>query len=232
MRSAMRTEQSDRAGRFARLVSEFNLRPDRYVDPSWPAGMWPSPWNEIVRFRERGARVLANALLAAVDVPVDDTGAAQCEFEFAAREGRLALLPREPLLELAGLCGLCLHKAWLKSDVTRGVEKAMLAEFGAQTMAFVRERTPPFDAISETLEPVQRYPKLVVQKIRARGARLLLDFVASTSRPVLARMRLKLPRIADVQPEYRLNDAQRDELAELLYLCLIPERLQAWDWLF
>ena len=61
---------------------------------------------------------------------------------------------------------------------------------------------------------------------------MLLDFIAPAGNPVFARTRLKLPRIADVQPAYRLNDAQRSELAELLFLCLIPERLRAWDWLF
>ncbi|WP_206951736.1 bcscK [Trinickia acidisoli] len=220
-------------GRFAKLVAEFNLRPDRYVDPSWPLGIWPAPWNEIARFGERGRRVLARALFETVGLHEDASGNVQADYDFASRDKRLALLPREAFEQLARLCGLCLHKSWLASgEVTRGVEKAMQLGFGAETIAFVRKETPPFDAVSETLEPMRRYPKLVVQKIGARGARLLLDFIAPAGMPVFSRTRLKLPRIADVQPAYRLNDTQRAELAELLFLCLIPERLRAWDWLF
>jgi len=220
-------------GRFARLVADFNLRPDLYVDPSWPLGIWPTPWNDVGRFGERGRRVLARALLDKVGLHEDDTGALPADYDFEAREKRLALLPRDAFESLAQLCGLCLHKSWLLSDeVTRAAEKALQIGFGPETMAFVRKETPPFDAVSETLEPMRRYPKLVVQKVKARGARLLLDFIAPAGNPVFARTRLKLPRLADVQPAYRLNDAQRSELAELLFLCLIPERLRAWDWLF
>ncbi|CAB3714578.1 bcscK [Trinickia soli] len=220
-------------GRFARLIADFNLRPDEYVDPSWPLGIWPAPWNDMARFGDRGKRVLARALLDKVGLQPDAAGAVPADYDFGGREKRLALLPRDAFGELAKLCGLCLHKSWLlSSDVTRGVEKTLQLHFGAQTMAFVRKETPPFDAVSETLEPMRRYPKLVVQKIGARGARLLLDFIAPAGLPVFARTRLKLPRIADVQPAYRLGDDQRSELAELLFLCLIPERLRAWDWLF
>lgn len=220
-------------GRFARLIADFNLRPDEYVDPSWPLGIWPAPWNDMARFGERGKRVLARALLDKVGLQPDAAGAVPADYDFDGREKRLALLPRDAFEELAQLCGLCLHKSWLlSSDVTRGVEKTLQLHFGSQTMAFVRKETPPFDAVSETLEPMRRYPKLVVQKIGARGARLLLDFIAPAGLPVFARTRLKLPRIADVQPAYRLGDDQRSELAELLFLCLIPERLRAWDWLF
>lgn len=220
-------------GRFAHLVAEFNLRPDRYVDPSWPIGIWPAPWNEIERFGARGRSVLARALFDTVGLKEDETGHVPADYDFASRDKRLALLPRDAFADLARLCGLCLHKSWLaSSEVTRGVEKALQLDFGPETMAFVRGQTPPFDAVSETLEPMRRYPKLVVQKIGARGARLLLDFIAPAGMPVYARTRLKLPRIADVQPAYRLGDAQRAELAEVLFLCLIPERLRAWDWLF
>lgn len=220
-------------GRFARLVAEFNLYPDRYVDPSWPLGIWPAPWNEIERFGERGRRVLARALFETVGLQRNESGDVPADYDFGSRDKRLALLPRDAFEQLASLCGLCLHKSWLESgEVTRGVEKALQLGFGPETMAFARNETPPFDAVSETLEPMRRYPKLVVQKIGARGARLLLDFLAPAGLPVYARTRLKLPRLADVQPAYRLGDAQRAELAELLFLCLIPERLRAWDWLF
>lgn len=221
------------SGRLAQLVAEFNLRPDCYTDPSWPAGIWPAPWNELARFGERGRAVLARPLFGAAGLVPDASGAAPVDYDFASRDKRLALLPRDALARLAGLAGLCLHKRWLcDASLTRGTDKALHATFGAQTLSFVRNDTPPFDAIGETLDAVRRYPKLVVQKIGARGARLLLDFVASAGTPVAARMRLKLPRIADVQPAYRLNDAQRQEVAELLFLCLIPERLCEWDWLF
>lgn len=228
-----RWRASANRARFAQLVAQFNLRPDRYVDPSWPAGIWPSPWNEIERFGERGRRVLARALFHTVGLQADEWGAVPADYDFASRDKRLALLPREVFERLAQLCGLCLHKSWLMSgELTRGVEKVLQLSFGAETISFVRNETPPFDAVSETLESMRRYPKLVVQKIGARGARLLLDFIEPCGVPVFARTRLKLPRLADVQPAYRLGEAQRDELAELLFLCLIPERLRAWDWLF
>lgn len=227
----MRTEAEVRAAQLARLISEFNLRPDRYVDPSWPSGIWPAPWNDLGRFGERGRAVLARSVLGAAN-GVAETGEILTDYDFASRDKRLALLPREALASLAQLCGLCLHKPWLTGGLTRRIEKNLQKEFGSETLLFVRGHTPPFDAIGETLDPVRRYPKLVAQKIRARGGRLLLDYVAPAGAAVLSRMRLKLTRVADVQPGYRLSDAQRDEFAELIFMCLIPERLRSWDWLF
>jgi type III secretion protein K len=217
-----------------RLACEFNLRPERSIHPSrWPAA-WPARYRDMALFGERGRRVVAAYLLAQAGLAErhEIYGEFHCEFSFDSRAARLALLPPAALMRLGDALGLVLHRAWLTESGSRRVDKVIAAGFGGETLDFVLQRTPPFDAFGETLEPLKTQPKLLVDNIRQRGARLLTDFVAPAGAPVQRRMRLKLPLQLDAAPAYLMNPAQRRQVSELLFLCLIPERLPSWDWLF
>lgn len=213
-----------------RLACEFNLRPERTIHPSrWPAA-WPARYRDMALFGERGRHVVAAYLLAQAGLA--DGREIDCEFRFDSRAARLALLPPAALMRLGDALGLVLYRTWLTESGSRRVDKVIAAGFGGEALDFVLQRTPPFDAFGETPELLKTQPKLLVDNIRQRGARLLTDFVAPAGAPIQRRMRLKLPIQLDAAPPYLMNAAQRRQVAELLFLCLIPERLPSWDWLF
>jgi len=209
-----------------RLACAFNFRPDDYIHPSrWPVE-WPLPYRDASIFQERGRRALAAGLLAYAGV------AEAYDFHFATRAARLALLPPAALMRLADGLGIALYLSWLTESGSRRVDRTITAAFGGDALDFAFERMPRFDAFGETLEPVKSQPKQLVARIRHRGGRLLTDFVAPYGDPLLQRLRLKLSVEIDAEPPYLMSTAQREQVAELLFICLIPERLSTWDWLF
>lgn len=215
-----------RAARLYRLAVEFNLRPDRYIDPSWLPHDWPARYRDFAAFGERGRAVLARHLLAQNGL------AERYVFGFGSLVARLALIERSALTTLAAYCGLMLHRAWLQEAPNWRTHSVLVDAFGYNAMPFVLDRAPPFDAIGESLEPFRQTPRAAVDAIRQRGARLLLDFVAPEGDAIIERMRLKFARGVSEQPAYGLSPVHRQHLAELIFLCLIPERLAQWDWLF
>ncbi|ATG21667.1 hypothetical protein LMG18090_04399 [Ralstonia mannitolilytica] len=215
--------------RLAGLVATFNLRPDRYIDPSWLPADWPLPLRDPARYGEAGRAVLARALLQAHHLDEE------WDYDFAPVDKRIALLPGDALEHMAVCCGLCLHRQWLReADVPRKTRQAIDLAFGAPLMVFALERMPAFEAVAETLQTQRQHPRLAVETLRARGRRLLTDFLAPFGPAVLRRLALKFPRNAGGadRPPYLLGRTQRAELGELLRLSLIPEQVPAWDWLF
>jgi type III secretion protein K len=65
-----------------------------------------------------------------------------------------------------------------------------------------------------------------------RGCRLLLAALAGEGEPIVRSAQRKLPRRVSQRALPVLQAAQRAELSELMLLCLVPERLPEWDWLF
>lgn len=209
-----------------RLVCQFNLRPDSYIDASWMPQAWPEPWRDPARFGPRGRAALARALSARLGLE------GKTCFDFSRDADRLALLPPDALARLAAYCGLVLHRASLEEFAGRRMQRALGEAFGADAMTFLTRRIPPFDAISESIESVRHYPELVVTRVHDRGARLLLDFLAPGGTALGERAQLKFARRVTELPPYLLNAAHRQQVGELIFLCLIPERLGEWDWLF
>jgi len=212
--------------RMHRLAVEFNLRPDRYISADWLPDDWPARHRDIEAFGERGRAVLASALLARLG-----PGAAPV-FAFGSRVARIALLDRDALATLGAYCGLMLHRAWLREAANWRAQSALVDAFGHSAMPFVLERAPPFEAISETLDAYRRTPHDAIDAIRRRGCRLVYDFVAAEHEQLAPRLALKFPRTLAAQAPYGLSVKHRQHLAELIFLCLIPERLAQWDWLF
>lgn len=212
--------------RMHRLAVEFNLRPDCYIGVDWLPDEWPARYRDLTVFGARGRAVLATALLARLGP------GAPSVFAFGSRTARLALLDRAALATLGAYCGLMLHRAWLRDAANWRTHPALVDAFGHSAMPFVLNRAPPFDAIRETLEPYRRAPHEAVEVIRRRGCRLLFDFIVAEHAQVASRLALKFPRTLSSQPTYGLNTQHRQHLAELIFLCLIPERFAQWDWLF
>lgn len=212
---------------FYRMVCEFNLRPDTYLHVTRVPSAWPDAYRQLSRFGDAGRRLIARHLL-------DAHGVAQLtDFDAATPSARLALLPGAALEQLASFAGLLLHRNWLRDALhVRRVRTEVAAKLGADALELTLERAPEFGVLGETLEPWRNDPAMLPAVIRARGGRLLADFVAAAGVSVERRARLKFNRAIDDEAPYLLNHAQRDQFGELLFLFLIPERFAAWDWLF
>ncbi|KVN62478.1 SctK family type III secretion system sorting platform protein [Burkholderia stagnalis] len=216
-----------RRGAFYGLVCDFNLRPDRYLHVTRVPADWPARYRSPDAFGAAGRKLVARHLLDAHGV------AQRHDFDAANPCARLALLPGAALEQLASYAGLMLHRAWLRDALpVRRIRAEIAAKFGGDALDLALERAPAFDALAETLEPWRGEPAALPAAIRARGGRLLADFIGASGDAVARRVRLKFNRAIDDEAPYWLNRAQRDQFGELLFLFLIPERLASWDWLF
>jgi type III secretion protein K len=216
-----------RLSAFYRLVCEFNLHPDRYVHLTRLPGEWPVRFRSLEAFGPSGRKLLARYLLEVNGV------ANQHDFVVATSCARLALLPGTVLEQLAVYAGLLLHREWLRDALTvRRIRVEVAAKLGGDLLELALKRSPAFGALTETLEPWRADPAALPGVIRARGGRILADFIEVAGHAVARRARLKFNRAIDDEAPYWLNRAQRDQLGELLFLFFIPERFASWDWLF
>ncbi|MBU9665475.1 Yop proteins translocation protein K [Burkholderia multivorans] len=216
-----------RRAAFHALVCEFNLRPDRYLHVTRVPDDWPARYRSPDAFGAAGRKLLARHLLAVHGV------AGRHDFDVANACARVALLPGAALEQLATYAGLLLHRGWLRDALTvRRIRAEVAAKLGGDALTLALERAPEFGALADTLEPWRVEPAMLPGVIRARGGRLLADFIGAAGDAVARRVRLKFNRAVDDEAPYWLNRAQRDQFGELLFLFLIPERLASWDWLF
>ncbi|AOL07395.1 SctK family type III secretion system sorting platform protein [Burkholderia contaminans] len=216
-----------RRAAFHALVCDFNLRPDRYLHVTRVPADWPARYRSPDAFGAAGRKLLARHLLALNGV------ADRHDFDVANPCARLALLPGAALEHLAAYAGLLLHRAWLRDALAaRRIRAEVAAKLGADALELALERAPEFGTLADTLEPWRADPAALPAVIRARGGRLLADFIGVAGDAVARRTRLKFHRAIDDEAPYWLNRAQRDQFGELMFLFLIPERLASWDWLF
>lgn len=211
---------------FYRMVCEFNLRPDTYLHVTRIPADWPAAYRHVSRFDDAGRRLIARHLLSL-------HCAEQTDFDASTPLARLALLPGAALEQLASYAGLLLHRVWLRDALQqRRVRAEIVGKLSADALELTLERAPEFGALGETLEPWRDDPAALPPLIRARGGRLLADFIGAAGDAVARRVTLKFNLAIDSEAPYLLNHAQRDQLGELLFLFLIPERFATWDWLF
>ncbi|WP_227747035.1 SctK family type III secretion system sorting platform protein [Paraburkholderia franconis] len=211
---------------FYRMVCEFNLRPDTYLHVTRIPADWPVAYRHISRFDDAGRRLIARHLLSL-------HRAERTDFDASTPLARLALLPGAALEQLASYAGLLLHRVWLRDALQqRRVRAEIVGKLSADALELTLERAPEFGALGETLEPWRDDPAALPALIRARGGRLLADFIGAAGEAVARRVTLKFNLAIDSEAPYLLNSAQRDQLGELLFLFLIPERFATWDWLF
>jgi type III secretion protein K len=205
-----------------RLVCEFNLRPDGYVDRSWLPGDWPEPYREPGQFGDRARAVLAKQILATAGL------AQQFDFDFAAPEKRVAIAPdafAQPNIAAVHARG-CAAGARSRADLRRRGRHS-----GETPYPFVMKLRPIFAPYAPRVL-AQGISGVCREQVRERGYRVLLSFLSGSSTAVFGRFRLKLPKRVAELPLPALEVEQTQQVTELMLLCIIPERLGEWDWLF
>jgi type III secretion protein K len=144
---------------------------------------------------------------------------------------RIALLDGASLRRVAAYTGLAAHKPLLQLRGTGRQLRRQAERIDTGAADFVVRRMPALSELQLNNAPLQERPIAVGRVLMKRGYRLLLGTVAGEGDALLRRVRLKLPRQACAAPPV-LSQRQRDQLQELMLMCIVPERLPQWDWLF
>ncbi|AKJ32079.1 SctK family type III secretion system sorting platform protein [Caldimonas brevitalea] len=208
-----------------RLVTRFNLHPELDLHPSWLPTSWPVRHRRVQRYGPGGQAVLAELLRRRQPEGVD--------YNFDSRLKRLVLLDAASLRRLAAYCGLCAHLPLLR--VRGGLAHQLRRQarrYDDDAVEFVLERVPQLTALKMSSTSLQERPIAAGRVIVNRGYRLLRSLVASEGEAVLQRLQHKLPRRVSLLPAPALQAQQQQQLVELLLLCIVPERVPQWDWLF
>lgn len=203
-----------------RLVA-LNLHPEADLHPSWLPADWPARHR---RFGPAGRAVLGEVLRR--------QGAPAPVWDFDEPARRLALLDGPGLRRLAVYCGFAVHRAAFRQ---RGLSRALERQarrYDTDAVPFIVDRLPHLDQFAMNLRDLEMRPSGAGHVVVERGHRLLLATVAATDDVVAGHVRRKLPKRFADRPLPPLRAAQRAQLLEVMLLCIVPERLPQWDWLF
>lgn len=206
-------------------VLAFNLHPVQHLHPSWLPPDWPARHRRLERFGPGAQAVLGDCLRRW-------QGALPQAFDFDAPLRRIALLDGRALRRVAAYCGFATHRAAFGLRGTGSVLRRQARRYDADAAQFVQKRMPALDAFAMNTAALEARPAGAGHLVVARGYRLLLALLAGEGEPLLQRVRHKLPRHASRAALPELRPAQQAQLAELVLLCIVPERLPEWDWLF
>lgn len=210
-----------------RLAMRQHLHPEAELHPSWLPPAWPLKHRRIASLGPGGRAVLGELLRRR-----DGLGR-EADYLYDARCKRLALMDGPSLRKLAALTGWCAHAPLLLQRGALGAQlRRQAARYGDDLEDFVRERVPRLTALRMDPQPLEQNPLGAGRAVVLRGHRLLLGTVAAEGAAPLERVRRKLPhRLAGLRLP-TLNTTQRAQVEELMLLCIVPERLPQWDWLF
>ncbi|KQW02542.1 hypothetical protein [Rhizobacter sp. Root1221] len=213
--------QSPHALLLAQRLVALNLHPEQDLHPSWlPAG-WPARHR---RFGAAGRAVLGDVLRAA-DAPPP-------VWSFDDPAERLALVDGPSLRRLAAYCGFAVHRpAFRQRGLARALER-QARRYDADAVPFVLDRLPHLDHFAMNLRDLEARPSGAGHLVVDRGHRLLLAALSGTGEVLSGHVRRKLPRRVSSRPLPVLRPAQQAQLIEVILLCIVPERLPQWDWLF
>lgn len=208
-----------------RLVTRFNLHPEQDLHPSWLPPEWPARYRGTQRFGEAGQALLAELLRSRA-------GMVAGEYNFDSRLRRLALLDAGSLRRLAAYCGLCAHKPLFKQRGVSAQLRRMARRLDDDAVDFVLDRVPQMTELRMDAHSLQERPLSTGRTVWNRGYRLLMAAVAPEGETVLRRVQRKLPRRVASLSVPALGARQSAQLTEVMLLCIVPERLPQWDWLF
>ena len=210
-----------------RLAVRHNLHPEDELHPSWLPADWPARHRSAARFGPAGRAVLGE-LLRARGI-VDDA----MDFQFDSQLKRLGLMDAASLRRLALYCGFAVHKPLFSLRGGLGAQVRRQARRVADdAVDFVLDRVPQLTQIRVETQGLQQRPLSAGRVMAQRGYRLLVGAVASEGPMALQRLQRKLPRRVSQLRVPPLQPRQLDQLRELMLLCIVPERLPQWDWLF
>jgi len=205
----------------ARRLVALNLHPEVDLHPSWLPADWPARHR---RFGVAGRIALCEVLGArGVPPPV---------WTFDEPLHRLALFDGPSLRRLAVYCGLAVHRTALRQ---RGLGRSLdrqARRYDRDAVPFVLDRLPHLDQFAMNLHDLEARPAGAGHLVVERGHRLLLATLAGAGDAVSGHVRRKLPRRLSLRPLPALRPAQQAQLTELMLLCIVPERMPQWDWLF
>ena len=206
-----------------RVVARHHLHPELDLHPSWLPADWPARHRRIEQLGPSGRAVLGQLLRR--DAPEPDWN-----FDSTAR--RLALLDMPSLRRLAAYTGLGAHKPLFRGRGVGSQLRRQARRFDADGADFVIDRMPQLPDLRMNPRRLQERPAAAGRVAMERGYRLLLATVAPEGAATLARVQRKLPRRIAALPLPPLGALSRVQLRELMLLCIVPERLPQWDWLF
>jgi len=209
------------------LAMRLNLHPEADLHPSWLPPSWPSRHRRLRRFGPAGQEVLSQLLRRRDGLGLEP------DYAFDSRLKRLLLLDSVSLRRAAALAGFSAHATLLKprGPVANQLRR-QARRYGEDMEAFLAERVPRLSEIRMNPAVLQQRPISLGRVVVNRGYRLLMGTLAGEGEAVLERARRKLPYRASLLRVPALQPAQRAQVEELLLLCIVPERLPQWDWLF
>jgi type III secretion protein K len=215
------------ASRLMRTVMELQLHPERHLHPSWLPPAWPARHRQPARWNAGGRAVLADCLRRWEPAP-----AAAERYDFQAPLRRLVLMDGASLRRLGAFCGFAAHRALFRQRGIAPLLKRQARRYGDDVPRFVQQRLPPLTQFAMNTAVIEARPHAAGAVVVERGCRLLLAALAGEGEPIVRSAQRKLPRRVSQRALPVLQAAQRAELSELMLLCLVPERLPEWDWLF
>jgi type III secretion protein K len=210
-----------------RLALRHGLHPEHDLHPSWLPSDWPARHRMASRLGPAGRAVLGEVLRARG--LADET----LDLQFDSPLKRLGLMDGCSLRLLAIYCGLAAHKplfgqrGGLAAQVRRQARR-----IADDAVDFVLDRVPQLTDVQVDTGRMQQHPHMAGRVMVQRGYRLLAGAVTPEGPAVLQRLRRKLPHRASLLRVPSLQPRQLEQLRELMLLCIVPERLPQWDWLF
>lgn len=210
-----------------RLVARFNLHPELDLHPSWLPAEWPARHRSVTRLGPAGRAVLGDMLRRrkqTVCAPI---------YNFDSPLKRLVLLDSNSLRKLAVYVGLSVHSPLLKIRNEVGAQvRRQARRFDRDAVDFIIDRVPQTSAFKMHTEAMELRPSAAGRTIVSRGYRLLVSALAPEGETVVRRLQHKMPRRVASLNVPPLKPRQSEELNELMLMCIVPERLPQWDWLF
>jgi hypothetical protein len=206
------------------LVQQFNLAPATYVDASWLPRDW-LPQFERLRgaMHTRTAQALSRWLLT------QHALADEFDFDFGAKDKRLALLDGPAFQKLARYLGLAVHARSLRGVVQRAARNVLMQRIGADAYEFLLRSAPVIDAGAgaQRIDPAAADLEV---KLLETGSRCLLEALPDSAHAAKRRAQLKLPRSASSNAG--ASEPQAAVTRRLLISHFIPAVLPQWAWLF
>jgi type III secretion protein K len=205
-----------------RLAMRQQLHPELDMHPSWLPARWPAKYRGVRRLNESGQAMVSEWVRRELggDVPTFDTPLR-----------RLALVDAPSLRRMAAYIGLAAHKPLLQARGTGRQLRRQAERIEPGAADFIVRRVPALSEFAMNTASLQERPIAVGRVVLNRGYRLLLGTLAADGDALVRRVRLKLPRHACATPP-ALAPRQHQQLEELMLMCIVPERLPQWDWLF
>lgn len=212
--------------RMVQQVLAFNLHPERTLHASWLPADWPARYRRLGRYGEGAQAVLGDCLRRWPG------GSVPQEFDFDTPLRRIALMDGPALRRLAAYAGFATHRTAFALRGVAPVLRRQAQRYDRDAAQFVQQRLPAPSAFAMNTSSLEARPVAAGHVVVERGYRLLLALLAPEGEALLQRVRHKLPRRVSALAPPELKPAQHEQLAELVLLCIVPERLPTWDWLF